>query len=141
MVYLLDSQPLFEQMAFVIRGVCAQINFMHQRYPFLEWDYLLTVTYNLVTLHLDYCNIPYIGMPLKTTCKCQPIQNAATCLSTLVTVLAHWVSGCNSKTWSLFLKSIMVWGGEHLHNRQSPFSQEMCLLCCSYCNSFHLQIC
>lgn len=97
MVYLLDSQPLFEQMAFVMRVFFAQINFMHQLYPFLEWDFLLTVTYNLVTLHLDYCNIPYIGMSLKTTCKCQPIQNAATtCLSTLVTLLfweLYWHTG------------------------------------------------
>lgn len=56
--------------------------FLHlvcQLHPFLDWGPLQTVTHTLVALQLDYCNVLYVGLPLKTTQKLQLVQNASVC--------------------------------------------------------------
>ncbi|KAF7236814.1 Extracellular calcium-sensing receptor [Varanus komodoensis] len=45
--------------------------------PYLEYDCLATVTHTLVTSHLDFCNVLYVGLPLKTVRILQLVQNRA----------------------------------------------------------------
>lgn len=42
-----------------------QIHFVHQPYPFLDPDVLLSVTHALVISCLDYCNMFYVGLFLR----------------------------------------------------------------------------
>lgn len=46
-----------------------------QLHPFLNREALLTITH--VTSYLDYCNVLYLGLPLKSIWKLQLVQNAA----------------------------------------------------------------
>ena len=42
----------------------------------------VTVTHALLTSCLDYCNVPYMGLPLKSVRKLQLVQNVAARLLT-----------------------------------------------------------
>lgn len=73
---LLNSQLLLEvQVTAMSRGSFGQIHLVHQLYPLLDWKAMLTVTQALVISWLDYCNMLYLGLPLKTIWKFQLFQN------------------------------------------------------------------
>lgn len=50
---------------------------MCQLHLFLHQDDLFMVTHSLVTSQLDYCNVLYLGLPLKSTQKFRWVWNAA----------------------------------------------------------------
>lgn len=61
---LLDSRLLLvEQVAVMARRAIAQLCVLC---PFLDWEFLRSVTQALVILWLDYCNVLYMRIPLKT---------------------------------------------------------------------------
>lgn len=74
------------------------------------------------TLTLEYCNMSYKGLPLKTLQKLQLVQNAAArflsgvCLKNHVTPFCNPLSSCwlfsksNSRHWRSPLKSLTIWG-------------------------------
>lgn len=73
----MDSQlQLKEQVAATVRGAFAQIHLKYQLHQYLDQEALLTVTCTLVTSHLDYCNMIYMGISLKAIQKQLVIQNA-----------------------------------------------------------------
>lgn len=39
---------------------------VHWLYPFLTWDAIVTVTHALMISYLDYCNVLYMGLTLKS---------------------------------------------------------------------------
>lgn len=49
---------------------------LHKSYPFTDQRALHTVILALVALQLDYCNMLYMELTLKTTQKLQLLQNA-----------------------------------------------------------------
>ncbi|XP_025023662.1 all-trans retinoic acid-induced differentiation factor isoform X1 [Python bivittatus] len=53
----------------------ACVHFVQQLCPFMDWKAQLTVNQALVTSCLDYCNILYLGLTLKTNQKLQLVQN------------------------------------------------------------------
>ncbi|XP_060550136.1 uncharacterized protein LOC132712506 [Pantherophis guttatus] len=75
---LLDSQLRLEQhLTAVGRGTFAQVHLVHQLQPYLDQEALLTVTHALVTSQVDYCNVLYMELPLKSVRRLQLVQNAA----------------------------------------------------------------
>ncbi|XP_060542108.1 uncharacterized protein LOC132710271, partial [Pantherophis guttatus] len=75
---LLDARlSLEEHMMAVARGAFYQVRLIRQLRPFLDQDFLCTVTQALVTSRLDYCNALYMGLPLGCTWRLQLVQNAA----------------------------------------------------------------
>ncbi|XP_053150941.1 nuclear receptor subfamily 2 group F member 6 isoform X4 [Hemicordylus capensis] len=65
------------QVAVVCRSAFYQLQLVRQLRPYLEKLDLTSVTHALVTSRLDYCNVLYVGLPLKTVQKLQQVQNAA----------------------------------------------------------------
>ncbi|KAF7251302.1 putative uncharacterized transposon-derived protein F52C9.6, partial [Varanus komodoensis] len=64
---LLDPELSLEaQVTEVARSAFFQLQLIHQLCPYLEYDCLATVTHTLVTSRLDFCNMLYVGLPLKT---------------------------------------------------------------------------
>lgn len=78
-----------DQKAAMVRGTFAQIHLLH---PFLDQVTLVTVIHALVSSHLSYCNVLYIGVPLKTIWKIQLVQNAAMHTVMCVPRFAHLIS-------------------------------------------------
>ncbi|KAF7242904.1 Ankyrin repeat and fibronectin type-III domain-containing protein 1 [Varanus komodoensis] len=75
---LLDSELSLEaQVTVVARSAFLQLRLIHQLRPYLEDDCLATVTHALVTSQLDFCNVLYVGLPLKTVRILQMAQNRA----------------------------------------------------------------
>ena len=75
---LLDSAlSLDAQVSGVARSPFAELKLVRQLRPFLEKSDLATVTHALVTSRLDYCNVFYVGLPLKSVQKLQLVQRAA----------------------------------------------------------------
>ncbi|KAF7249994.1 putative RNA-directed DNA polymerase from transposon BS [Varanus komodoensis] len=80
---LLDPELSLEaQVTAVARSAFLQLRLIHQLRPYLENDCLATVTHALVTSHLDFCNVLYVGLPLKTVRILQLVQNRAATLLT-----------------------------------------------------------
>lgn len=63
-------------MAAMAKVAFVQIHLRYQLPQFPDPEALLTVTDALVTSHLNYCNMTYKGLPLKTIQKQQVVQNA-----------------------------------------------------------------
>ncbi|KAF7251291.1 Dystrophin, partial [Varanus komodoensis] len=75
---LLDPELSLEaQVMAVVRSTFLQLRLIHQLRPFLENGCLATVTHALVTSQLDFCNVLYVGLPLKTVRILQLVQNRA----------------------------------------------------------------
>ncbi|KAF7243419.1 RNA-directed DNA polymerase from mobile element jockey [Varanus komodoensis] len=66
-----------------------QLRLIHQLRPYLENDCLVTVTHTLVTSRLDFCNVLYMGLPLKMVRILQLVQNRAARLLTGTGHCAH----------------------------------------------------
>uniref|UniRef100_A0A803SZA6 Reverse transcriptase domain-containing protein n=1 Tax=Anolis carolinensis TaxID=28377 RepID=A0A803SZA6_ANOCA len=80
---LLDSLLSLEpQFLVVARGTFAELRLVHQLRPYLGKSDLATVVHTLVTTRLDYGNVLYVGLPLKTARKLQLVQRAAARLIT-----------------------------------------------------------
>ncbi|KAF7240555.1 Thromboxane-A synthase [Varanus komodoensis] len=80
---LLDPELSLEaQVTAVARSAFLQLWLIHQLRPFLEHDCLATVTHTLVTSRLVFCNVLYVGLPLKTVRILQLVQNRAARLLT-----------------------------------------------------------
>ncbi|KAF7236044.1 putative RNA-directed DNA polymerase from transposon BS [Varanus komodoensis] len=80
---LLDPELSLEaQVTAVARSAFFQLQLIHQLRPYLEYDYLTTVTHALVTSRLDFCNALYVGLPLKMVRILQLVQNRAARLLT-----------------------------------------------------------
>ncbi|KAF7243828.1 Alanine--glyoxylate aminotransferase 2, mitochondrial [Varanus komodoensis] len=62
------------QVLAVARSAFHQLRLIHQLRPYLEDDCLATVTHALVTSRLDFCNVLYVGLPLKTVRILQMVQ-------------------------------------------------------------------
>ncbi|KAF7242038.1 putative RNA-directed DNA polymerase from transposon BS [Varanus komodoensis] len=64
---LLDPELFLEaQVTAVVRSAFLQLPLIHQLHPYPEDDCLATVTHALVTSQLDFCNVLYVGLSLKT---------------------------------------------------------------------------
>ncbi|KAF7251997.1 hypothetical protein EYD10_02590 [Varanus komodoensis] len=64
---LFDPELSLEaQVTAVARSAFLQLWLIHQLCPYLENDCLATVTHALVTSRLDFCNVIYVRLPLKT---------------------------------------------------------------------------
>ncbi|KAF7235274.1 hypothetical protein EYD10_17889 [Varanus komodoensis] len=75
---LLDLEMTLEaQVLAVVRSAFHQLRLIHQLCPYLEDDCLATVMHVLVTSRLDFCNVLYMGLPLKTVWILQMVQNRA----------------------------------------------------------------
>ncbi|KAF7234897.1 E3 ubiquitin-protein ligase TRIM21 [Varanus komodoensis] len=86
---LLDPELSLEaQVTAVARSAFLQLRLIHQLRPYLEYDYLATATHALVTSRLDFCNVLYVGLPLKTVRILQLVQNRA---ARLLTGTGHYV--------------------------------------------------
>ena len=73
---LLDpSLTLEAQVDSVARGTFLQLRKLYQLRPYLDEQSLMTVTHALVTSRIDYCNVLYVGLPLKTVRQLQLVQN------------------------------------------------------------------
>ncbi|KAF7250062.1 Receptor-type tyrosine-protein phosphatase gamma, partial [Varanus komodoensis] len=81
-VLLNPELSLEAQVTAVARSTFFQLRLIHQLHPYLENDYLATVTHALVTSRLDFCNVLYVGLPLKTVWILQLVQNRAARLLT-----------------------------------------------------------
>uniref|UniRef100_A0A8D2Q3W3 Reverse transcriptase domain-containing protein n=1 Tax=Varanus komodoensis TaxID=61221 RepID=A0A8D2Q3W3_VARKO len=80
---LLDPELSLEaQVTAVARSAFFQLWLIHQLRTYLENDCLATVTHALVTSRLDFCNMLYVGLPLKTVRILQLVQNRAARLLT-----------------------------------------------------------
>ena len=80
---ILDSQLSMEaQVNSVSRAAVYQLHLVSRPRPYLPTDCLARVGHALVISRLDYCNVLYVGLPLKVTRKLQLIQNAAARLVT-----------------------------------------------------------
>ena len=76
MSVLLDSSlTLDSHVLLVARSAFAQLKLVHQLRLFLEMLDLTTVAHAFVTSCLGYCNMLYVGLPLKTVQKFQLVQN------------------------------------------------------------------
>ena len=79
----MDSQLSMEaQVNSVSRAAVYQLHLACRLRPYLPADCLARVVHVLVISCLDYCNVLYMGLPLKVTQKLQLIQNAAARLVT-----------------------------------------------------------
>lgn len=59
---------------------------MQQLRFYLMQEHLAEITHAL-TIEVDYCNVPYMGLPLKSISKLQLVQNAA---AYVLTNSQHW---------------------------------------------------
>ncbi|KAF7237138.1 Protoheme IX farnesyltransferase [Varanus komodoensis] len=127
---LLDPELLLEaQVTAVARSAFLQLRLIHQLRPYLENDCLATVA--LVTSQLDFYNVLYVGLPLKTVQILQLVQNRAARLLTgtgrcapMTPVLyqLHWLP---IKVWAQFKVLVITYKAlnglgpgylkEHLH--------------------------
>lgn len=75
---LLDPSLLLDvQVAAVAKGAYFQLRRVRQLQPLLEKKDLAIEIHALVRSRLDYCNMHYVGLPLKTTQKLHLVQDAA----------------------------------------------------------------
>ncbi|KAF7245646.1 putative RNA-directed DNA polymerase from transposon BS [Varanus komodoensis] len=81
-VLLNPELTLEAQVLAVARSAFLQLRLIHQLHPYLEDNCLVTVTHALVTSWLDFCNMLYVGLPLKTVRILQMVQNRAVRLLT-----------------------------------------------------------
>lgn len=65
---LLDSQLLLEEQVEVgARRIFAQLHLVHPLWPFLDKQSLCSVTHTLIHSYLEYCNVLYMDLLLKST--------------------------------------------------------------------------
>ena len=63
---LLDpSLTLEAQVDSVARGTFLHLRKLYQLWPYLDEQSRMTVMHALVTSRIDYCNVLYVGLPLK----------------------------------------------------------------------------
>lgn len=62
---------LDKQMAAVAKSAFYQLQLISQLQPFLNRKVPATVVHGLITSRLDYCNVGYMGLPLKSVQKLQ----------------------------------------------------------------------
>ena len=75
---LLDPGLTLEaQVDSVARSTFLQLQKLYQPWPYLDKQSLMTVMHALVTSRIDYCNVLYVRLPLKTVWRLQLIQNRA----------------------------------------------------------------
>ena len=87
---LLDpSLSLEAQVTSVAQNNHYQLWLVHQLHPFLDRDSLPTVIHALVTSRLDYCNAPFVGLPMCVVRKLQLVENAAARVLTRMPNSAH----------------------------------------------------
>ena len=80
---LLDLELSLEaQVNSVAKSTFYQFMLIYQLCPYLDRDSLATVIHALITSRLDYCNVLYVGLPLKMVRKLQLLQNRTTRLLT-----------------------------------------------------------
>ena len=130
---ILDSQLSMEaQVHSVSRAAVYQLHLVRRLRPYLPADCLARVVHALVISHLDYCNVLYVGLPLKVTRKLQLIQNAAARLVTgsgrrdhitLVLKDLHWLPvrfRAQFKVLVLTFKALNSLGPAYLKERLHP---------------------
>ncbi|KAF7254272.1 putative RNA-directed DNA polymerase from transposon BS, partial [Varanus komodoensis] len=97
---LLDLELSLEaQVTAVARSAFLQLRLINQLRPYLEFDCLATVTHALVTSRLDFCNVLYVGLPLKTVRTLQLVQNRAARLLTGTGRYAHMTPVLHQLHW------------------------------------------
>ncbi|KAF7238280.1 Raftlin, partial [Varanus komodoensis] len=75
---LLDPELSLEsQVVAVTRSTFRQLRLIHRPRPYLDKHCLAVVIHALVTSWLDYCNVLYVGLPLKMVRMLQLVQNRA----------------------------------------------------------------
>ena len=77
------------QVASVIHTTYFHVWWIAQLSPYLEGGVLITVVQVLVVSRLDYCNVLYMGLPLRSMRKLQMLQNMAARLLTGVRKHQH----------------------------------------------------
>lgn len=103
----LGSLLLEEQVASMNRRAFAQLQFMDELRPFLDDDSLHSVTQALVISHLDYCNVLYMGLLLKSVWKLQLVQSVVARAVFVVPRMAHITPlSCKFHWLRLFLTAI-----------------------------------
>ncbi|KAF7238201.1 putative RNA-directed DNA polymerase from transposon BS [Varanus komodoensis] len=131
---LLDPELSLEaQVTAVARSAFLQLRLINQLRPYLEYDCLVTVTHALVTSHLDFCNVLYVGLPLKTVQTLQLVQNRAARLLTgtgryahMTPVLRqlHWLpieARAQFKVLIMTYKALNSLGPGYLNERLRPY--------------------
>ncbi|KAF7252401.1 hypothetical protein EYD10_01895 [Varanus komodoensis] len=131
---LLDPELSLEaQVTAVARSAFFQLQLIHQLRPYLEYDCLATVTHVLVTSRLDFCNVLYVGLPLKTVRILQLVQNRAARLLTGTGHYAHMTPGLRQLHWLpievrarfkvlvITYKALNGLGPGHLKERLRPY--------------------
>ncbi|KAF7246206.1 NIPA-like protein 2 [Varanus komodoensis] len=97
---LLDPELSLEaQVTVVARSAFFQLRLIHQLCPYLEYDCLVTVTHALVTSRLDFCNVLYVGLPLKMVWILQLVQNRTARLLTGTGRYAHMTPVLRQLHW------------------------------------------
>nr|XP_060621478.1 uncharacterized protein LOC132768982 [Anolis sagrei ordinatus]XP_060621479.1 uncharacterized protein LOC132768982 [Anolis sagrei ordinatus]XP_060621480.1 uncharacterized protein LOC132768982 [Anolis sagrei ordinatus] len=140
---LLDSSLTLEAQASAVSGrAFAQLRLVHQLRPYLVKADLAGVVHALVTSRLDYCNVLYIGLPLKMARKFQLVQRAAARMltgapyrerSTLLFKELHWlpfIFRSQFKVQVLTYKDLNGLGPAYLRDRISVYEPK-----CSLCSS------
>ncbi|KAF7249222.1 Follistatin-related protein 4, partial [Varanus komodoensis] len=131
---LLDPElPLEAQVTVVARSAFLQLWLIHQLCPYLENNCVATVTHILVTSRLDFCNVLYVGLPLKMVRILQLVQNRAARLLTgtgrcshITPVLRqlHWLPievRAQFKVLVITYKALNGLGPGYLKERLSPY--------------------
>ncbi|XP_061471923.1 uncharacterized protein LOC133379865 [Rhineura floridana] len=75
-------EPSLSLQAQVASVAFYQLRLVAQLCTYLDKDKLASVVHALVTSKLDYCNVLYMGLPLRTVQKLQLVKNAAARLVT-----------------------------------------------------------
>ncbi|KAF7247602.1 Cytosolic 5'-nucleotidase 3A [Varanus komodoensis] len=129
---LLDPELSLEaQVTAVARNAFLQLRLINQLRPYLEYDSLAMVTHALVTSRLDFCNVLYVGLPLKTVQTLQLVQNRAARLLTgryahMTPVLRqlHWLpieARAQFKVLIMTYKALNGLGPGYLNERLRPY--------------------
>lgn len=111
------------------RRAFAQINFVPQLCPFLDWMALLIVTHALVTFHLAYCSVFYMELPMKTSQvlvgpKCDSASSYV-----FMPVPHHYSKNCTGYQWAsgshikLFMAQVLVIS---LITSPPPYTSQQC---------------
>lgn len=93
----LDLTPnLDARVSTAARSARLQLKLLHQLHLSLEMCNMAAVVHALLTSHLDYCDVLYIGLPLKSIRKLQLVQKGERVVPLLQLHLLS-VSRLNSK--------------------------------------------